>query len=272
MKNQTELLFDATWGIMDWGCKLKLAYNYVFHHRYFTVMKRNAALYKPENEGKTCYICALGPSLKEVDMSKIKGDTFVVNRFYRFGQEWPDFVPTYYGLIDALFALNGYDHELKAALDMYVPKGTTFFLSNKIEGIPLLSPYPKNQIYYVTWPSGALNGKKEYRLDKPFPDVQNVSCFAIYYAMLMGYKKIVLLGCDNSSYATLKKSHCYDDGDQDRVDTQAINLFSYALVCRTHDEMSKYAKRHGIEIVNSTKGSLIDSYKFDIDESLYKTK
>ena len=43
---------------------------------------------------------------------------------------------------------------------MYIPKGTKFFLSNKIEGIPLLEPYNKEQIYYVTWPSGALNGKK----------------------------------------------------------------------------------------------------------------
>lgn len=271
MKNQTQLLFDATWGIMNLGSKLKLWYNYVFRHRFFSVMKRNVELFKDENAKKTCYICALGPSLKDVDMSRIKGDTFVVNRFYRFGQDWPDFIPTYYGLIDALFAQNGYDHELKAALDMYVPKGTTFFLSNKIEGIPLLDTYAKDHFYYVTWPSGAMNSKKEYRLDKPFPDVQNVSCFAIYYAMLMGYKKIVLLGCDNSSYTTLKKSHCYDDGDQDRVDSQAMNLFSYALVGRTHDELSGFAKRHGVEIVNSTKGSLIDSYRFEIDESLYKT-
>lgn len=272
MKNQTELLFDATWGIMDFGSKLKLAYNYLFHHCYFSVMKRNSALFKPENANKICYICALGPSLKNVDLSKIEGDTFVVNRFYRFGQEWPGFIPTYYGLIDALFALDGYNHELRAALDMYVPKGTLFFLSSKMEGIPLLKPYDKDKLYYVTWPSGAMKAKKNYSLDRPFPDVQNVSCFAIYYAILMGYKKIVLLGCDNSSYATLKKSHCYDDGGQDRVDTQAMNLFSYALVGRTHDELSGFAKRLGVEIVNSTKGSLIDSYKFEIDDSLYKTK
>lgn len=270
MKNQTELLFDATWSLMDIGCKIKLAYNFLFHHRYFTVMKRNKELYKADNAQKTCYICALGPSLKEVDLSKIQGDTFVVNRFYRFGQEWPNFIPTYYGIIDALFALNGYDHELKAALDMYIPKGTKFFLSNKIEGIDLLKNYSHEQFYYVSWPSGAMKGKKEYRLDRPFPDVQNVACFAIYYAMLMGYKKIVLLGCDNNSYATLKKSHCYDDGDSKRVDAQSNNLFSYSLVCRTHDELSEYAKKHGVEIINSTKGSLIDSYRFEIDETLYR--
>ncbi len=270
MKNQTELLFDATWAIMDLGCKVKQTYNYLFHHRYFTVMKRNVELYKKENENKICYICALGPSLREVDLSKIKGDTFVVNRFYRFGKEWPDFTPTYYGLIDALFALNGYDHELKAALDMYIPKGTKFFLSNKIEGISLLNNYQRDQLYYVTWPSGVMKAKNNYRLDRPFPDVQNVACFAIYYSILMGYKKVVLLGCDNNSYATLKKNHCYSEDNKKREDIQSTLLFSYALVGRTHDELSEFAKRKGVEIINSTKGSLIDSYKFDIDESLYR--
>lgn len=270
MKNQTELLFDATWSLMDIGCKIKLAYNFLFHHRYFTVMKRNKELYKADNAQKTCYICALGPSLKEVDLSKIQGDTFVVNRFYRFGKDWPDFIPTYYGLIDALFALNGYDDELKAALDMYIPKGTKFFLSNKIEGIPLLKAYSTDLLYFVTWPSGAMKSKKKYRLDKPFPDVQNVACFAIYYAILMGYKKIVLLGCDNNSYATFNKNHCYSDNNKKREDIQSTLLFSYALVGRTHDELNEFAKRYGAEIINSTKGSLIDSYRFDIDESLYK--
>lgn len=270
MKNQTEMLFDATWGIMDFGCKLKTIYNFIFHHRYFSVMKRNVELFKDENSKKTCYICALGPSLKDVDFNKIQGDTFVVNRFFKFGEEWPNFVPTYYGLIDALFALKGYDHDLKAALDMYTSKGTKFFLSNKIEGIPLLDAYPEDLLYYVTWPSGAMKAKKGYRLDKPFPDVQNVACFAIYYAILMGYKKIVLLGCDNNSYTTLKKLHCYSDNDKKREDIQSTLLFSYALVCRTHDELSAFAKRKGVEIVNSTKGSLIDSYEFEIDESLYK--
>lgn len=270
MKNQTELLFDATWGLMDVGCKLKLAYNYVFHHRYFTVMKRNIELYKEENANKVCYICALGPSLKGVDFSKIQGDTFVVNRFYKFGSEWPNFVPTYYGLIDAKFAYSGADQDLKAALDMYCSKGTKFILSNKMDGIPMLEAYPKDLFYFVTWPSGVMKAKKNYHLDKPFPDVQNVSCFAIYYAILMGYKKIVLLGCDNNSYATLKKSHCYSDNGQQREDIQSMQLFSYALVCRTHDEISGFAKRMGAEIINSTKGSLIDSYTLEIDGSLYK--
>jgi hypothetical protein len=46
---------------------------------------------------------ALGPSLKQVGFKQKKGDSIVVNRFFRMKEFNPDFVPTYYMMMDDTF-------------------------------------------------------------------------------------------------------------------------------------------------------------------------
>ena len=36
-------------------------------------------------------------------------------------------------------------------------------------------------------------------------------------------------------------------------------------------QLAEYARTLGVEIINSTKGSLIDAYPMNVDETLYKT-
>lgn len=268
--NQETTLYKLNLRAIDLGGFFKCTVNFLFHHNYYSVLKRNRELYREENKDKKCYICALGPSLKDVDLNKIKGDTIVVNRFFKMGEHYPNFIPTYYIMLDHLFSKPENISDFEEALNTYIDKGTIFILNSKLANLPLMQKYSKNKnLYYISCFRGTMHPKGNYALNKIMPAFQNVVGAAILLVGLMGYKKISLLGCDFNSFASTKKIHCYKDKNVERKDKLSFELFCYYLAAQNHDDLQEYAKIHSIEVRNSTKGSLIDSYPIEIEEDLY---
>lgn len=260
-------LFNYNLQFFNTGGWLLTIKRYFTNHKLFSCIKRNKELLDREKTD-VCYICALGPSLKQVDLSKIKGDTIVVNRFFKIGQEHPEFIPTYYLMIDALFKKEENKEDFRGALKEYRGKGTTYLVHSKLFGEKdLISE--KDNVYYLSCFKGEFNHKKKFQIDRPMPSFGNVASTAIAIAIALGYKKIVLLGCDFNSFASTTQSHCYTDKTTERPLRLSFELFCYSFMANTHDELQQYALAHGIEIVNSTKGSLIDAYPLQIDEELY---
>ena len=113
---------------------------------------------------------------------------------------------------------------------------------------------------------------KEIDITKVMPAFGNVICAAIAFAIGVGYKKIVLLGCDFNSFAFPHEIHCYDGGKDNKAARRIpldFELFCYSFDATVHLQLAKYANLLGVEIVNSTKGSLIDAYPMDVDNYLY---
>lgn len=257
-------LFKLNLYVVNLAGYIRTIQYWLTEHYKFNVVKKNNALMDSDN-GKTCYICGLGPSLKDVKLSEIKGDTIVVNHFYKMGDNIPEFVPTYYIMYDSGFVLPEYFENLKRALDFYSPKGTKFLLNSKLSK-KNLDKY--DNVFYISAFKGEFMGQ-EYRIDKVMPSFDNVVGAAIGVAMGMGYKKIVLLGCDFNSFASPVSNHCYEEKNNVRRIELWYELYRYSIVAYGHESLQKYAQRHNIQIVNSTKGSLIDAYPFEIDEDLY---
>lgn len=265
-----ESLYKLVYGLLDTGGALKTLLNSIMHRKLYTSLKRNIELKAQQTKSEKAYVCALGPSLKQVKLEEIKGDTIVVNRFFKIGKEHPSFVPTYYIMIDAAFATEEHIKDFRQALDTYLPKGTIFLLNSKLAGTSILDGYDKNNIYFVSCFRGNTNIKKQYGVDKPMPAFQNVVCAAIFFLMQMGYKNISLLGCDFNSFASRKRIHCYKEEKSDeRFLSMAWELFCYSMMARNHEDLQKYAEANGVSIINTTKDSLIDAYPYEIDESLY---
>ncbi len=258
--------FKSLFKLNLWAINLagyfRLIQYFIFDHYKFQVVRKNSELRKKRNSD-TCYICALGPSLKKVKLESIKGDTMVVNRFHKMSDMWPSFIPTYYLMYDAAFGASCIN-ELNEALDKYSTKGTTFLFNSKFSQIVLSD----NNHYYLSAFKGEFHGQ-EYRIDRVMPSFDNVVGVAIGTAMGMGYKKVVLLGCDFNSFASPVSSHCYYEKDNQRQLELWYELYRYSIVAYGHENLQKYAKAHNIQIVNCTKGSLIDAYPFVIDENLY---
>ena len=260
-------LFNLNVKFINLGGKLKYIIKYFKNRKLFTVIKRNSELL--DNKKKdVCYICALGPSLKQVNLSKIEGDTIVVNRFYKIGKDYPNFIPTYYLLIDAQFQDDRNKQDFLNCISQYRGKETKYLINSVFAGNEELTHYSDN-VYYLSCFKGLFNYKKHISINEVMPAFGNVACTAIACAMALGYKKIVLLGCDFNSFASTTRNHCYAEQSSNRLYRMSYELYCYSLVADMHDNLQKYATIHGIDIINSTKGSLIDAYPQIIDEALY---
>lgn len=260
-----KFLFKINLWLINLGGYIRtIQYWFSEHYKFKVVMKNNVLLEK--GVGKTCYICALGPSLKSVDLAKIKGDTMVVNHFYKMKDQYSDFVPTYYIMYDPGFIKPVYFDNLREAVSIYSPKGTIFFLNSKLSRYDVGSI---DNIYYLSAFRGEFLGQN-FRINRVMPSFDNVVGVAIGTAMGMGYKRIVLLGCDFNSFASPVSNHCYAEKNNQRRIELWYELYRYAIVAYGHCTLQKYAQKHGIQILNSTKGSLIDAYPFEIEENLYK--
>lgn len=103
------------------------------------------------------------------------------------------------------------------------------------------------------------------------PAFGNVACTGIACALALGYKKIVLLGCDFNSFASTTRNHCYTEKSTKRLYKMSYELYCYSLVAEMHDQLAMYAEEHDVEIVNASKGSLIDAYPTIVEEGLYNS-
>lgn len=262
-------LFNFVLKFINLGGWFKYFIKALTKRKLFSVVKKNGELLR-RRENDVCYICALGPSLKQVDLSKIAGDTIVVNRFYKIGKDYPDFTPTYYLMIDALFNNNENKNDFNECIHQYKDKGTIYLLNSMLSYNKDLIGGNLPNVYYLSCFKGLFNHNKNYSIDKVMPAFGNVACTAIAVAMGLGYKKIILLGCDFNSFASTTRSHCYAEDSTKRLYRMSYELFCYSLVADMHDELQRYATEHGVSVINSTKGSLIDAYPSEIINKLYK--
>lgn len=256
-----EMIFRLNSVILNMGGFILSFLRYPRSLYFKKIMKKNKELtiYKKSDR---CYICGLGPSLKNVDFDKIDGDSIVVNRFILFDKSLR-FKPTYYALIDEGFLW---------------PENSEILIDsiNKYESIPFVlnSKYYKflnkkfkriNNLYYVCFWKGIFNAKKKIDYEKLMSAMGDVVCFSISLAIYLGYKEIILLGCDFNSFALPKMMHCYEEIDDERQMSLALELLCHSIIANTHLELEKYAKKRGIRIINATPGSLIDAYFSDVD-------
>lgn len=261
-------LFNYNKVVINLGGYLKFLKYYTFNHNIVSSVSPKEKLLKNKHSNK-CYICALGPSLKDVDFEAINGDTIVVNRFYKHGETLPGFVPNYYLMIDAAFGSQKNKEDFFDALKCYEGKNTLFLLNSKLSAFNELKKL-NNNISYVSCCKGLFNSNKSFELGQVMPAFGNVACTAIAFAIALGYEEIYLLGCDFNSFASRKAVHCYAEKDEKRQISLSYELYCYSLVAEMHEQLNNYATKKGVRIINTTKGSLIDAYTYQIDENLYK--
>jgi hypothetical protein len=113
--------------------------------------------------------------------------------------------------------------------------------------------------------SGIFKAEKSIDFTKNLPTLGNVMVVAIALALYVGYKEIILLGADFNSFASTSRKHCYTEDNNVKLRSLSSELFMHSFVADTHYELRKYAEKHGVRIINATKGSLLDAYERDED-------
>jgi hypothetical protein len=146
-------------------------------------------LRKNKFKGKTIYIIGNGPSLNQIDMKSLRNEyTFCFNRANIAYEQW-GFHPSFYMCIDKVVLPDNVD-ELNKLIDDKKAQKTVFFFPDWIkQQIPLRN----NTIFFKEKISRDLNFCPEI---DPLKVLVNVGATSIQIAVWLGFRKIVLLGCD----------------------------------------------------------------------------
>jgi hypothetical protein len=223
----------------------------------------------------TLIVMGNGPSLKKISFDLLKKyDTFGLNAAYRIYNKI-DFYPTYFGCFD--YRLNESHKENFSNLILSDNSIKKFFFIGNENGQLL---YDNNVINNTKFTKINLkNNKFLSNSFLEFNDLGSSGANAAQSAILMGYKKIILVGCDcnyvehlpNSMRAnkgiTLTKTPEYNpnywfDGYQQagdvynvpQADTFQINSWKYlSQICPSD-----------VEIINCSEGSRIPFFKKEL--------
>lgn len=245
----------------------------------------------------TLNLLANGPSLNviipqlNIDKEFCNVDFIVVN-YFAFEDIFFVIKPKHYCLADPMFFGDSFrkddveklfyilQNKVDWVLNLYIPKTQygKFIEFSKIENKHIII-HPLNLIEY--------NGFESlrfffYKKGLAMPRVQTVANMAIFVGINSGYSMINLYGVEHSFLDSLcvnernqlcnRDKHFYDNGEAPLKpiyytgsETYIWKIGDYlaaiSQMFKSHDILSEYAKYVGAEIVNCTKGSMIDSYE-----------
>lgn len=175
--------------------------------------------------GKRCFILGNGPSLKSVDLTKLKNEyVFSVNNFgmvknFDYAQ------PNFHLWVDMSFfdMRDDQKYDIKELLDNYryiARVSPVCFVPDLAYGF--IKKHNLDEILDINYFTGfeIINDESQikYDLTKPITSYTTVVQYAISIALYMGFKEIYLLGCDSTNIVSLL--NC-------AMNTSNINMHAY---------------------------------------------
>lgn len=247
VKNANDILYS----VINVISRCRYIFDYPKYRKY---IKNNGEL-KNKYFGETCYILGNGPSVKNLDISLLKGKyTFAVNGFYESSLFY-ELRPSFYCIYDR-FEFERRKMQIQQLIDNNADN-MKFFFSRRAIG-QLVNDSDCYYVYSTILPTCHNN---KYDITTNSNTFINVLGFCIMCAIFMGFKKIVLLGNDFSRFASQKQHHFYDvDRHITRKESMYQELQGNAIAIMQHKRLADYCRKNEIEIVNATQESLMDVY------------
>ncbi len=246
-----KIMTDVTYSCINITSKMRY---FLDIPKYKKFIKQNEEL-RDKFKGETCYILGNGPSIKNLDVSLLKGKhTFAVNGFYE-SPLYEELNPEIYCVYDK-FEFANRKENLQKMIDSADENHIFLFNRRAIGQIN-----NNSNCYYVYSTLLPTSKNHHYDLTRNANTFINVLGFCVMCAIFMGFKRIVLLGNDFSRFASRKQHHFYDvDKQIDRKESLFQELQGNAIAISQHAYLAQYCKKNGIEIVNATQESLMDVY------------
>lgn len=200
-------------------------------------------LYNKE-KGKRCFILANGPSVNNLDLSKLKDEVVIGMNASTLLEDKHGFFQTYYVVSDLRF----FDVEFKKDLaTVKLKKDTVKVFRNEIKEI-----YPKDieNVYYIR---PLERDGFSFNLKKGFYYGCTTVMLAIQLAFYLGCDEIYLLGVDLVYKQSEARFYKEDNAqiDDSRASVQILNIVNADTVLRNE---------FGVKIFNCNPNSLIRNY------------
>ena len=253
------------------------------------LLSKSASSGGDRGRGRTLIILGNGPSLRQTldeDFDVLSRHDLMAVNFAANSSEFFRLKPKYYVLADAHF-FNSLptDVNVRKLWENFgrVNWSMTLLIPTKFRQLvkPLLMHTTDLKTHYFNMtPVEGFRWLKHlyFRSGAGMPRPRNVMIPAIMEGIRMGYTKIFLCGADHTWTKTLDvdeenfvvsvQPHFYEDNAAEhcrvRETYKGLRLHdvlgSMTIAFRSYWEVSEYAKRRKVEIINATPGSMIDAF------------
>ena len=253
--------------------------------------------FKDQYKGKRCFILATGPSIATQNLSVLEGEHCIAVSMFHLHKEICKIKPIWHVLapVHPPFKLDTVKKIIDTCYDRY--KGCeeiNFFLGHRNyeyaykeyirnESNQFESRF-KGRIHYVDYNKSTAITEQNYNsidiwdLEKNPFGMRTVIFPAIQLAYYLGFKEIILLGCDHDYLLDLTKGesqHFYpeNEGFSDTETFTSTNLerwfYTYYNLWKEYRLIKDYTNEQNVKIINATNGGMLDVFPRVKFESLF---
>lgn len=237
------------------------------------ILETNQGLNNSVGDNKICYILACGPSIKEMDLTKlIDKDCISVSNFFvhplyqQIQPKYHVFAPTHEPITH-----EQYNSWIKDFQDKTSFKTTVLLNAYNKPITDKVAIHPEIDRVFYELSNMMPDSFDVICLHKPLPCVQTVVHIAIYIAISLGYTEINLLGVDHDWLFHFGKSlHFYNENESKLVTSnydeyKNVDLEeefkSHVKLWSIYKLIKKHCDSNNIKIYNCTPNSFLDVFE-----------
>jgi N-acetylneuraminate synthase len=235
------------------------------------LLAENQKLYN-RHQGERCFILATGPSINSQSLRQLANETCIsVSNFFVH--------PDYAAIRPRYHCVAPYHPPITeeawqtwvSEMDQQTGDAELFFGMQDRTRNSTGGRFADRHVYHLLF-GGPLNQLEAHGVDltRAVPSPQSVTVMALYAAMYMGFKQIVLLGCDHDWILHLNVSRHFYKEDRHALNRTGYNEWfgarlddycrDYVTLWSQYRALAKVAGERGVRIVNATPGGLLDLF------------
>ncbi|MBX5144686.1 hypothetical protein [Rhizobium lentis] len=225
--------------------------------------------------GRRCFILGNGPSVKDLHLSRLQGETVITVSNGYLHSDFDKFQPRYHCVPQITYGLMTSEDVIRWFEEMHSHLGAAelFLSSTEAALVQKYNLFPGRTVRYLVLGESFDGRPSEEIVDisRPVPGVESVPVMALMIAMYLGFKEIILLGVDHDHFLSSSYQYAFDLKVQKGKDSTANadgtlttnrhdDFQSLARLWRQYRAIANIARANGIRIVNSTPGGALDEF------------
>lgn len=242
--------------------------------------------FKNIHHGQRCFILGSGHSIKEQDLTRLKGEIVFTQNHFHSHQQIKIINPTYHVIVPK-YQPKEFDADWVkwlTSMDERLPKETILFFGKNTEYLVNQLGLFKDRAYYLR--SGlecAFMKKAPVNITRTIMSVQTVlhECLAI--AIYMGFSEIILVGFDLDQVCRLSDrsqvrfyghspitANRAEEKAEEGTGASGIDWINMWIIWRQCNLLKAVAEKRGQKIINATRGGLLNMFDRRPYEDLVK--
>jgi len=247
------------------------------------LLAENQKLYN-RHQGERCFILATGPSINSQSLRDLAGQTCISVSNFFVHPDCSAIRPRYHCVapFHPPITEEAWQTWLAEMADA-TGDAELFFGMQDRQRNSSSGRFSSRSVHHVLF-GGPLNQLEAHGVDlaRAVPSPQSVTIMALYAGIYMGFKEIVLLGCDHDWILHLNVSRHFYQEEQHALNRTGYSEWfgarlddycrDYVTLWAQYRALAKAAQDRGVRIVNATPGGLLDLFPREQFEQVISAK